>query len=72
MREIPPQKPRVDTGALKIGRDAGIFIRGDQCAGYILALKGSIELLKEEGEKLEVDVLQDLLKVMEEAEHDKN
>jgi hypothetical protein len=72
MRELPLQKPRVDTGAIRIGRDAGVFIRGDQCAGYIVALRDSIKLLKKEGDNLEVNTLKDLLKIMEQAENDRD
>jgi len=44
LREFPEQKPRVETGPIRFGNDwPGVFIRGDDCAGYSLALKEMLE-----------------------------
>lgn len=40
VRKLPPVRERVETGPVQFGDDwPGVFIRGDNAAGFALALK---------------------------------
>jgi hypothetical protein len=44
MRELPDQRPRVETGPVKFGDDwPGLFIRGDQCIELREVLQGALD-----------------------------
>lgn len=44
MRQLPEQKERVETGVVCFGDDwPGVFVRGDDCFGYLLALESVLD-----------------------------
>lgn len=46
-RQLPEQTPRVETGAIRFGKDwTGTFLRGDDSFGYALQLRYLLTLLK--------------------------
>ena len=43
-RVLPKQEPRIETGNIQFGDDwVGLFIRGDNCAGYVWDLQMILE-----------------------------
>jgi hypothetical protein len=44
IRKFPEQAERVETGPIQFGEDwPGTFIRGDNCFGYAMALRATID-----------------------------
>lgn len=65
---LPAQEKRVETGPVQFGNDwQGLFIRGDNAIGYMLALKKMLEKHPPQdiGEKLEQIELQNLCEMLE-------
>lgn len=49
IRKLPPQEIRIETGPTQFGEDwPGVFIRGDDSAGYYLLLSEGIRHLPED------------------------
>lgn len=47
VRELPAQKKRVETGAIRFGDDwPGLFVRGDDCMGLVASLSALDSWLK--------------------------
>lgn len=47
-RKLQGLHPRVETGVVQFGDDwPGVFIRGDDCLGYALALRGTLSRLSD-------------------------
>jgi len=64
IREITPTNidSRVETGPTRIGKDhCGLFIRGDNCFGYALALEAILTQREDRVDPLHIHTLQELL-----------
>jgi len=52
IRNLPIQDQRIETGVVQFGDDwPGVFIRGDDCFGYVMCFKGLIAKMTDEQKK---------------------
>ena len=72
IRKITTQQScdRIETGPLIVNEDwCGLFIRGDECFAYRLALESILTQREDRVDKLHLGTLNDLLKLLISTDH---